>query len=186
MIVLAITGKIGSGKDTTSDYLCSKYGFKALSFADLIDEKILERGQSLKAKNHRKIQQDIAFEFRTKYGMDYWAQELVRKAQTMNSQRLIFKEPRVREDVLPAIKEFKKNFKIIEIVASTQTRFERLKLRAGPKDTDNYQDFMIQEKREESLQYYEAAKLADFRIINENNVEVLYKNLDNLMKHLLN
>lgn len=39
-MIIGITGRIGSGKDTVADYLCTHYGFKRLSFAASLKDAV--------------------------------------------------------------------------------------------------------------------------------------------------
>lgn len=41
-IVLGLTGKKGSGKDTTADFLCEAFGFHKIAFADALYEEIAD------------------------------------------------------------------------------------------------------------------------------------------------
>jgi dephospho-CoA kinase len=181
MIVLVIVGKIGAGKDTTSEYLCDKYGFVPVSYSEMVHEKTRERGLEVTRANL----QATATDCRRKHGQDYFARLAVERARSLGRERVILKEARIRQDVLPAMEAFDKDLKIIEVTVPQKTRFERLRDRAGPKDARTWEDFLRQEKREEGLGFYGAAELADFRISNEGKPEGLYRKLDRLMKKLL-
>lgn len=65
MPIIGLTGRIGSGKTTLSDYIQKRYDFQKLSFVDKI--LIPELRKRKKIVNRKSLQQ-IGREFYLKYG----------------------------------------------------------------------------------------------------------------------
>ena len=56
MIFLGFTGKIGSGKSTSSVYIQEKYGFQKLSFVEkILAPKLKKQNKSINRKNLQQI-----------------------------------------------------------------------------------------------------------------------------------
>jgi len=181
MLVLVVTGKIGSGKDTASDYLRERYSFSAVSYSEIAHDKTREQGMETTRANLQKV----STECRAKYGTDYFARMVINKARALGSERVILKEARTAEDVKPAIKAFGKQLHLIEITVPQSVRLERLIKRGCAKDAKTKEELIAQETREKELGYFGAAVLAETKIGNSGSPEELYKKLDALMVKLL-
>lgn len=55
---MAITGFIGSGKDTAAEYLTQNYGFKAVKFADPIKDMMRSIGLTTEELEDRKLKEE--------------------------------------------------------------------------------------------------------------------------------
>lgn len=181
MIVVCVVGKLGSGKDTASEYLCKKYGFSPVSYSEIVHEKTREHGLETTRANLQKI----ATEYRQTYGEEVFANMVVKKAISLGKDRVLLKEARTSVDVMPPKKAFGSNFHIIEVTTRQRLRFERLKARGGPKDTSVWDDFLSQEKREGELGYFGAAEMAEFRVSNDGSPDELHKKLDIVMAKVI-
>ncbi|MFH8080987.1 MAG: AAA family ATPase [Candidatus Aenigmatarchaeota archaeon] len=179
MIVLGIVGFIGSGKDTAAKYIEEKYGYKTISYSELVHEKTREEGLETTRENL----QMIAKKYRENYGMDYFARLAVEKALNSGCEKIILKDLRRKEDV-EVPKQFFERFYVIEIYANKKIRFERLKRRGSIKDPKTWKEFVKQEENEKLLGFHEAVKYADFRIKNNGSIEDLKSQIDQLMKKI--
>lgn len=179
MIVIGIVGLIGAGKDTAAKYIEEKYGYKSISYSELVHEKVREENLEPTRENL----QMIAKKYREKYGMDYFAKLAVEKALKSKKEKIILKELRRKEDV-EYPKRFFRNFYIIEIYANKRIRFKRLLERASKKDTKNWKCFLEQENKEKQLGFDGAIKYSDFRVNNNRGLRELYSNIDKVMKNI--
>ncbi len=180
MLVLVITGKIGAGKDTASNYLCERHGFVPVSYSEIVHEKTAGLGLETSRANLQKV----ATECRQKHGMDYFARLVVERARSTGAEYIVLKEARVKEDLKPAMAAFGKGLHVVEITAPQTVRFSRLRERGGPKDAKEWKDFIEQERREEALGYFGAAELAESRVSNAGTQEELHKSLGRLVERL--
>jgi len=177
MKVIGIVGLIGAGKDTAAKYIETKYGYKPISYSELVHEKVKEENLEPTRENL----QMIAKKYRERYGFDYFARLAVEKALSSGEEKIILKELRRKEDVeFP--KSVFKNFYVIEIYANKKIRFERLLKRKSQKDPKTWEEFLMQEENEKKLGFHEALKYADFRVENNGSLEELFSNLDKVMK----
>jgi len=181
MLILVITGKIGSGKDTASDYLRQNYSFSTVSYSEIAHDKTREQGLETTRTNLQKV----STECRARYGTDYFAKLVISKARSLGSERVILKEARTAQDVQPAMKAFGRQLHVIEITTLQSIRLERLIKRGCAKDAKTKEELMAQETREKELGYFGAAQLAEERISNSGTPEELHKKLDSLMTRLL-
>lgn len=179
MIVIGIVGLIGAGKDTAAKYIEEKYGYKSISYSELVHEKVKEEGLEPTRENL----QMVAKKYREKYGMDYFAKLAVEKALNCGKEKIILKELRRKEDV-EYPKRFFDNFYIIEIYANKRIRFKRLKERASKKDPKTWKEFLEQENKERELGFHEAIKYADFRIKNNRGLRELYSKIDKTINEI--
>ena len=177
MKVIGIVGLIGAGKDTAAKYIEEKYGYKPISYSELVHEKVREENLEPTRENL----QMIAKKYREKFGFDYFARLAVEKALSSGHEKIILKELRRKEDVeFP--KSVFKDFYVIEIYANKKIRFERLKKRKSRKDPKTWKEFLEQEENEKKLGFHEALKYADFRVKNNSSLKKLFSNLDKIMK----
>lgn len=88
-MIIGISGKLQSGKDTTADYLVKKYGFIRIAFADKLKEiaKDLFFWDGEKDDYGRKLLQDIGVAMR-KVKEDVWVNYVLQK---VNDTRLTTK-----------------------------------------------------------------------------------------------
>ena len=63
------------------------------------------------------------------------------------------------------------NFSSVSVFASAKTRFERLVLRGRADDPENYDDFLVRDKRELGFGLGEVIATADYLLVNEDSLE---------------
>lgn len=80
-LILSCVGKIGAGKTTVANYLCSKYGFTRISFADPL-KQIAARvtpGGKIDKMRDRALLQFLGTEYFRSIDPDYWVNQWVRQ-----------------------------------------------------------------------------------------------------------
>ncbi len=177
-MLIGLTGENCSGKGTVADYL-KKKGFYYTSLSDRIREELEKEGNEVSRDNM------IAKgnELRKNYGPGALA---IRTNEVMEMDRnYVIDSIRSPSEV----KELKKlkNFFLIYITASVETRFERMKSRKRIGDAQNLEEFTRMEKAEmENQDEYkqnliQTFALADIKIENENGFEELHKKIDSAL-----
>lgn len=164
---IIVAGKIGSGKDTVSDYLVVKYGFTKLFFAEGIYE-IAEKYFGMQTKD-RVLLQSIGQkmrEIRPSVWIDYTFN------QVKNFNNIVISDCRQENEYLRAIKE---GFYPVYIETNLDKCIERVTIRDGKKP--DISRFNHESERG-------ADKYIDQMYIIDNNgtLEDLYKQVDKLME----
>ena len=76
-MILGLSGKAGSGKDTMADFLVTRYGFEKASFAYALKSLCVNLGwNGQKDEAGRKLLQDLGTVLRT-YDKDFWLRPVV-------------------------------------------------------------------------------------------------------------
>jgi len=168
-MLIGFVGRIGSGKDTASDYLMKKYDFKSLRLSDVIAEDLNKQG----LPNTRENKQERGAELRRLYGEDILMRKLFEKVKP--GENYIFNGIRH-----PLEAQFLKNKGgiLIKVECNDKVRFERIQKR----DNIEWEDFVAIEKRE-SERLIDRIKV-DFKIENNGTPEGLYRQIDRLMKEI--
>lgn len=179
-IVLGITGKRGSGKDTTAEYLGKRYGFNILVYTDHVLAPMLKL-QKKKVTRENLIK--LATDLRKQYGKE----ALTR----MICERITRKEPwcisgvRLPEEVAYLRSFYCEAFFLLDVECESKKRYERLKSRGtkGEKKM-SYKKFMEIDRKVTERPIKESTELADHMIDNNGSMEELKRQLDDLMKNM--
>ncbi len=181
-IIIGVTGTIGAGKDTVTDYLRDKYSFTVISMGDLVREELKATG----AQENRENLQHFVKKKTDEFGNGYWARKCVAKIQQLKTEKIAISGVRRPMDASIPKKVFGNIYKLILVDANVELRFKRLKARKRVGDPKTLAEFKKQEKAEHKLFDFEkTAALADFVIKNETNLEDLHKQVDEIMNNLL-
>ncbi len=179
MKVIGLTGLIGSGKDTVSDYISKKYGYRIVVMGDIVRELATELGRSHSRDNLHLTQK----EYVEKYGIEYFAKRVVEKIRRNNWQKVVINGIRRPEDASVPKGEFKKDMVVALVDAPPQVRFERMKARMRADDPQTMEEFIRQEENELALfRWSETMKFVENRINNDGTVEELHKNIEAFIK----
>jgi len=179
MRIVGITGTHGAGKGAIVDYLVAK-GFAHYSARDLFFEEIRRRGMP----EDRNSLHVVSNELRAKYGPEYVAVELYKRAAANGMDAVI--ESLRTEGEVNALRA-KGNFVLIAIDADPKLRYERIVKRATGTDKVTFEEFKHQEDRE--MHSTDPAKhngarcieIADYKIKNEGTLEELQKTIDEIL-----
>ena len=178
MRIIGITGTLGAGKGEVVNYLVEKYGFKHFSAREFIIEEIKRRGLPV----NRDTTTPVANDLRAKYGSDYIAKELFKRAVTAGGDAIIESIRTVGE--AGALRATGKPFTFLAVDADKKLRFERVHRRKSELDDVTFEKFVEDEKREmtstdPTKQNLSACiALADVVIQNNGTLEELHAQVD--------
>lgn len=182
MIVLGITGTIGSGKGVVSDYLHKKHGFKVFNMGDIARDLARKEGK----KGTRKNLQNIYVKYKSKFSKNYFIKKMVEKVKSSGFERVIIDGVRGPWDYDVPKKEFGKEFRLIKVDAEPELRFKRMKKRRRVGFPKTIEKFREEEKREYSIFKMEKTfEKADFIFDNSSSVEELHKQIDKFITTLI-
>jgi dephospho-CoA kinase len=173
--IVCLTGLCGSGKSVAGDYFTQK-GYQYVRFGDLTMEILKEKRMEVNEVNERMVREEL----REKHGMAAFAllnlekfEKLLLKGQVIADGLYSFEEYKVMKE------HFGEKLVVITIYASPKLRYERLGKREirplTPSEAES-RDFAELEK----LNKGGTMAMADFMVINNQNVDYLFKQLDEI------
>jgi hypothetical protein len=176
MLIIGITGTLGSGKGTVVDYLVSKKDFEHYSVSDYLTKEIIKRNMEV----NRDSMIIVANDLRTKFGPDYITKILFEKAKKESGNAIIesIRNPKEAEFIKG------RGGYLFAVDADQKTRYERIKSRGSEKDGVSFDKFKDQEERESQAADPNAQNLpkcilmADYKFDNNGSVEDLYEQVE--------
>lgn len=178
--IIGFVGQAGSGKGTAANMLRLKFGASVFTFSDLL-HGILD---ILHLPPSRDNLIKLSTALRQAHGQDVLANAMEKQVDESRAELVVVDGIRRAED----IKDLKKNpsFHLVEIVASPETRFERLKQRSEkPGETNmTWEDFLAMSQRETEVTIAGVAKEAKVTVDNSGNIPDLEKLLERLVNDL--
>lgn len=163
MIIMLSSELPGQGKDTVADYICQKYGFEKLAFADELKNICYQIGwNGEKDEKGRRLLIDIGNSAR-KYDKDVWVKKIISKILKDKDKNYVISDCRFANEY----KNIKSLFKEVYLIGITSTiRGDRRLL-----------------GDESQKEYYEIKK--DFVIMNNYKTkEGLYDGIDKIMEEV--
>lgn len=178
MIVIGLTGPIGTGKDAVSDYLEEKHDFDTFSCGDAIRQIAQEEG----LEPNRENLQMLGKKHRKKEGEGFLGKKAAEMARESASDRVAVNGIRNPEEVEELKKELGNSFTLAYVHAEKGTRFERLKSRGRSGDPETFEEFEKQDRSEiEKFSMEETFSRADEELKNEGSFEELHDRIDQLL-----
>ena len=183
-IVFGLTGKNASGKGTVAEIL-KKKNFTYHSLSDSLRDEL----KSLKKEETRENLIDIGNELREKGGPGVLADKLMPKLNSENNH--IVDSIRNPLEVISLRKEtLLRRFFLISVDANSKLRYDRLCSRGRIGDTDSWEKFVEQEKKEENnddpnkQQLSRTMEMADYSIDNSGTLEELEAQVNRIISSL--
>lgn len=183
MIIIGITGTLGSGKGAIVNYLVNKRGFVHFSVRDLLVEEIKKRKMPINRDSMVKVGNDM----RKKYGPSCLAKKLLSKANK-SKKNCVIESLRNPHEVFALRKT--ENFYLFAIDAIPKIRYERIKKRDGKTDYVSYEEFIRDEKREmksnnpNNQNISSCIKLADYKFMNNDTVKKLKNKVEKVLNEI--
>jgi len=142
MLVIGITGTIGAGKGTVTEYLIKERGFVHFSARAFIVEEIERRNLPV----DRDSMTTVANDLRREHGSRYVIEKLIERAEKQEKNAVIESLRVVGEvEVLK-----KAGGILLSVDADQKTRYARVQARQNESDHVSFETFVAQEEREMS------------------------------------
>lgn len=184
MIIIGVTGTIGSGKGTIVNYLVSNYGFTHYSARQFINEELIRRNLDDTRDNMREVGNLL----RAEYGPSYVAEQLYNRAIKHETNAVIESLRNPLE--VTALKNLSDRFYLIAVDSDPKVRFERISQRKSSTDGVSFEKFLADEQVElanpdpNGQRILECINMADFKIENNSGIEFIQEQVDNIMSKL--
>ena len=181
MLIIGITGTLGSGKGTIVDYLVREKGFAHYSVRAFVTEEIIRRGMAV----NRDSMVIVANDLRKLHSPSYIVDRLYDQALEGGKDSVI-ESVRTPGEALSL--RNKGNFYLLAVDADPQIRYERITLRKSETDRISFRTFLENERREmestdpNAQNIGECIRLADFHFLNNGTIEQLNRQVENALR----
>jgi dephospho-CoA kinase len=181
-IITAIVGLCGTGKSAAAEYIEKTFKFKPIYFGGYVLEELKKRKLEINSTNEKHVREDL----RKKYGPDVIAK---RAADTIQSyvtagSNVIIDGLYSFSEYLYLKNQFGKQLVLLSVHSRKTLRYQRLGQREvrplTPREVD-HRDF----SEIKNIEKAEPIAVADYHIINDGDIQNLYKNIDTIMKEIL-
>ena len=173
MIVIGVTGKRGSGKDTFARYLKENHGFTVLEFSkDGILPILVERSLEPTRENLIKI----AMEARKEEGNDVFAKILCEK---ITKGDYCVTGMRFSEELEYMKDRFGEDFILVSIMCEPKKRYERITKRGDKGESRiTFEEFLKVEEKVTEKAIDDIIGSADYFIDNNDTLDEFYSNVE--------
>ncbi|MFA6587501.1 MAG: AAA family ATPase [Patescibacteria group bacterium] len=180
-MIIGLTGLLGAGKGTATEYIAKKYGAVTKKFSDPIRDIIKRLYQPITREHMQSLGKYLRSEFNNN---NIFAETLLNDV-SQSDQKLIVLEGFRHKDEYQLFRK-RDDFIFVAVEASLEKRFERVKLRPENVGDQNLtlEHFKLQHEFETEQAIPSLITLADFRLDNNGTPEELIKQIDELMKKL--
>ncbi len=180
-MLIGLTGRNAAGKGAVAEHLKEK-SFSYYSLSDIIRDELQSRGDELTRENLIRTGNEL----RGRFGASILAQRIL--ARTGDNGHYVIDSIRNPAEV-EALRSGG-HFRLLNVEADPQVRFERIQQRNRESDPENYDDFLVLEEREaagdaNSQNLIAVETLADHTLENNGTIEELHDDVDTLLIQLL-
>jgi dephospho-CoA kinase len=175
-LVLGITGKRGSGKDTVAEYLRKRYGFRVLTYTNHVLAPILEKERKAVT---RKNLMNLALEMRKSKGKHILTELICKKIERKGMWAV--SGVRYPDEYDHFKRNFEEDFKLINVECGAKKRYERVRKRGTKGERDiTFREFMQIENKETEKIINKTIELAESSVNNNGTFKGLQESLDRL------
>ena len=178
MKIIAFTGMPCSGKSEAVE-IAKNMKINVFRMGDMVWEEVKNRGFSLDDKHVG----TIADQMRKEFGKDIWAKKTLEKITKFNElEHIVIDGIRNIEEIETFKKKLGKDFIVIAIIASDETRQKRCLKRGREDDIKDAHDLKERDKRELNWGLGSVIASADIIIPNEGSVENFRNEIKKIFK----
>lgn len=165
--VIGVVGLQASGKTVVASHLEEKDASR-VRMGNVVWNEVKKSGLDVNEENVAKV----ANKLREEDGMGAVAARCIPliKEEGKENEIVVVDGIRGIAEVEEFEKEFGKDFVLISIESSPETRYRRIKKRNREDDIKDFEDFRKKDERELNWGLEEAMKAADYRILNEGSI----------------
>jgi len=175
-LVIGLAGMPGAGKSLVVT-AAKECGYGVVVMGDIVREEAKKRHVKPSPENLGKIM----LELRQKEGNNVIAKRSIPKIENTQVHKIIIDGIRSPTEIEEFRKHFPK-FTLIAIQASPETRFKRLYRRQRSDDPKNWKIFHERDLRELSVGLGEAITMAEYKIVNEGEKEIVKEKIKEVLK----
>jgi dephospho-CoA kinase len=175
-VVVGLAGMPGAGKSVVVA-VAKRSSYEVVVMGDVVREELQKKGLEPSPENLGKVM----LELRQREGNNVIAKRCIPKIENTKGNKVLIDGIRSPSEV----EEFKKHFPkftLIAIHSSLETRFKRLYRRQRSDDPKNWKIFNERDQRELSVGLGEAITMAEYKIVNEGEKEIVKEKIKEVLK----
>lgn len=178
-MILGLTGEKLAGKDTTAEYLASKYGAVHVRHSHILDQIL----NLLDISVSRRHEIDLGMNLRQLFGNGVLGRALTKRVTAAKANLVVINGIRFQDELENACQL---GAKIIYITAPEDVRYQRyLKRQEKHDDGDqSIEQFRVQEQEPTEIGIPALGAQAHIRLDNTGSLEELYKKIDAIVAAL--
>ena len=179
MITIGLVGSIGSGKDTAAQYIIQNYSFTMFTFSyDGLGDILKKSGLELTRENLQRLGKEI----RAREGNAIVAKLLWAKIEARKEEKVIINGFRYPEE-LAFFKENSSEFMLIGVDCPLPVRYERVRRRnTKERKAMTLDEFKAYESAATELNIPILLNSADYIVINDSDLNTLYRRIDAILE----
>lgn len=166
MRVVATTGMPGAGKGLAVE-VARGLGFEIMRMGDLVREEVERQGKQESPSTVGRVASDV----RAAEGPDAWAKRTLERLEEMDADAILIDGLRNLDELERFREALGDELMVVAILASPETRYERLAKRGRGEDTPDWDKLRERDHRELGYGLGDVIAMAEIYIENEGDPE---------------